>query len=128
MRGLAGPAPTSTVGVCAATAVPRVHLKLSIAVKRPPRHKGRLVISARCSSGCRICVELRVPPSQRRAVASGGSGAVRRTTGYRAGRQTLSVNLAKRIARGAVRVKLKVVAIDRRGLRTTRTRTLRVSR
>jgi hypothetical protein len=128
MRGLAGPAPTGAVDICAAAAVPRVHLKLSIAVRRPPRHKGRLVISARCSSGCRICVELRVPPSGRLAFASGGSGAVRRTSGYRAGRQTLSVDLAKRIARGAVRVKLKVVAIDRRGLRTTRTRTLRVSR
>jgi hypothetical protein len=125
MRGLTGPVPADTVPICAVAAVPRVHLKLSIAVKRPPRRAGRLIIRARCSSGCRICVELRIP-RRGLAFAAGGSGAVRRTTRYRAGRQTFTVNLAKRISRRAIRVRVKVIAIERHGLRITRTRTLRV--
>jgi hypothetical protein len=126
MRGLAGSAPTAVVPLCSGAAVPRVHLKLSVAVKRAPRSAGRLVISARCSTRCRLCVELHVPRRHGLAVASGGAGATRRTKRYRAGRQTLTVNLPKRIHRGTKRVRVKVIALGRHGLRTTRARTVRV--
>jgi len=127
-RGLAGAVPASIVAICSDTTVSRVHLKLSIAVGRAPRHAGRLIIAARCTSGCRICVEVRVRRRHGRAVAAGGAGAIRRTTRFRAGRQTLTVDLAKRVSHGARRLRVRVTAIDRNGLHVTRARTLRVRR
>jgi hypothetical protein len=126
MRGLAGALPAGTVPICADTAVSRAHLKLSIAVRQPPRNAGRLIITARCTSRCRICIELRVRRQHGRAVAAGGAGSIRRTTRFRAGRQTLTVNLAKRVPHGATRLRVKVTALGRNGLHVTRTRTLRV--
>jgi hypothetical protein len=70
-------------------------------------------------------VELRVP-GRRGAHAAGLTGSGPRTARYRAGRQTLTVNVARRIHRHAARVRVKVTAIERHGVRTTRTRTLRV--
>jgi hypothetical protein len=63
-----------------------------------------------------------------RAVAAGGARAIGRTTRFRAGRQTLTVDLAKRVSHGATRLRVRVTAIDRNGLHVTRRRTLRVRR
>jgi polysaccharide biosynthesis protein PslG len=126
LRGLAGAVPAGTVPICSGTAVRRVHLKLSVAVRRTPRHAGRLIITARCTTGCRICVDVRVPRRHRSAIAAGGAGSLRRTTRFRAGRQTVTVNVAKRVARRAMRLRVKITAIDRTGAHVTRT--LRVRR
>jgi hypothetical protein len=125
MRGLAGPAPPETVPICSGAVIPRVQLKLSIAVKRAPSRAGRLVVRARCSASCRLCVELHTP-RRGDAHATGLTGFGRRTTRYRSGRQTLTVTLAKRLRRHATRLKVTVTAFERHGLRTSRTRTLRV--
>jgi hypothetical protein len=139
MRGLSGAAPADTVHLCgASTAAVRsasakakakakpAHLKLHITVRRHPTRSGRLIISARCSSGCRLRVELRIPQPHGLAFASRVTSFAALTTRRTALRQTLSVNFAKRLQGGATRLKVKVTAIGRTGLRATRSRTLRL--
>jgi hypothetical protein len=138
MRGLSGPAPTETLPICSVPATPEriaravsgggrsakaARLKLSVKVKRHPRRTGRLLVNARCSSGCRLQVELRIPG---KATAARVTKMSRRTTRYDAGRQTLTINFAHRMRPGTSRVRVKVTAIGRSGQRVTHTRTLRV--
>jgi polysaccharide biosynthesis protein PslG len=128
MRGLSGAAPTDVVRLCSgsgpaaiARAVP-AHLRLNVSVRRDPRRAGRVRVHARCSSGCRLRVELRAQPAGGVARASRvGMVATRR-----AGRnRTLSVSVARRI-NGTRTVRIKVTAIGSNGLSVTRWRTLRL--
>jgi hypothetical protein len=138
MRGLSGAAPTETLPICSVPPTPEriaravsgvgrkaktARLKLRVNVRRHPRQAGRLLVSARCSSGCRLQVELRAP---RKAEAARANKMARRTTRYSAGRQTLTINFAQRMGRGTSRLRVKVTAVGRSGLRATRWRTLRL--
>jgi hypothetical protein len=139
MRGLSGAAPTDTLPICSGPATPEriaravsgadrkaraARLKLKVKVRRHPRRAGRLLVSARCSSGCRLQVELSVPRATASALHT--TKMARRTTHYSAGRQTLTINFARRMGRGTGRLRVKVTAIGRSGLRATRSRTLRL--
>jgi hypothetical protein len=135
MRGLSGAAPSDTIHLCSATTRSstrtatsvrnkRAPLKLRITVKRHPRHAGRLLISAHCSTGCRLRVELSAPTPNGLASASRVSSFAALTTSHTALSRTLSVDFAKRMQHGTNRLRIKVTAIGPTGLRVTRSRTL----
>jgi hypothetical protein len=129
MRGLSGAAPTGTVRLCsgsgrAAIARAVAPLRLNVVVKRHPRRAGRVLVHTRCSSGCRLRVEVRLQQAGRTASASRvASVATRRARRNR----TLSVNVAGRI-KGARRLRIKVTAVAGTGRSATRWRTLRLGR
>jgi hypothetical protein len=118
MRGLSGTAPTDVVRLCSGSPA---QLRLKVSVRR---HAGRVLIRTRCSSGCRLRVELRIPPASGTASASRvalvATGRARRN-------RTLSVNVARRI-KGARRLRIRVTAIGSNGRSATRWRTLRLGR
>jgi hypothetical protein len=136
MRGLDAGAPTDTVKLCSdKTAKAKrppsgkqsgkaSRLKMRLVVKRHPRKAGRLLISARCSTGCRLRVQLRVPRARAARKVSSSTVTTRRS----ARNQTLSVNYAKRVRLGAKRLKVKVTAVSWNGQRVTRYRTVRLRR
>jgi hypothetical protein len=86
-------------------------LKLRVKVV-PQRRAGRVVVLARCSSQCRLRVELREP--QRDA-------STERMTRHRARRQRVTLAY-----RGAGKLKLTVTATGRDGRRATRRHTVRM--
>jgi polysaccharide biosynthesis protein PslG len=126
MRGLSGSAPTTTVRLCSGSgpsAIAPAHLRLKVSVKRNPRRAGRVLVHARCSSGCRLRAELRIRPTGRTARASRLAAV---TSGRVSRNQTLSIKLAKRIRGGARLLRIKVTAIGSNGQTATRWRTLHV--
>jgi hypothetical protein len=119
MRGLTGAPPADTVPVCSTA-----RLRLTMKVRPDPRRAGRLRIRARCSSSCRLRVELGIARPDGPAPAAGTIPVGQRTTGYRAGPRTLTLKVARRVHRHATRLHVKVTAIGRHGLRATRSRTV----
>jgi hypothetical protein len=114
-RGLVGAPPSHSAAICSESSAP---LRLSVDVRSDPRHAGRLRVRARCSSSCRLRVELRI-------ASPTGSSTIpiaQRTTGHRATRQAITLRVAERIYRHARRLHVKVTAIGRHGLRATRSR------
>jgi hypothetical protein len=127
-------APTATVRICSSAAArssrsstksKRAHLKLRVTVRRHPSRRGRLLVKARCSTGCRVRVELSATQPSGLALAS------RATTFASTSRasklaQTLSINFAKRVSRGSRRLKITITAFTGAGQRATRVRTVRL--
>jgi hypothetical protein len=121
MRGLAGTPPTDTVTICS-TAPTR--LRLTMHVTPDPRHTGRLHVRARCSSSCRLRVELRIAPPGGSAPDASTRRVAQRTTHHLARRHAVTLTIARRVYRRAARLNVKVTAIGRHGRRATRSRTL----
>ena len=117
MRGLVGTPPTGTVRICSAS------LRLTMRVAPHPR-AGGLRVRTRCSSSCRLRVELRVPSPGRWAPGTRPLRVAQRMTSSRARRHTVTLPVARRY-RHATRLTVKVTATGRHGLRTTRSRTVR---
>jgi hypothetical protein len=133
MRGITAGAPTDTVHLCssastrAATGAAKSksrHLKLTVKVRRHPHRAGRLIIAARCSSGCLLQVQVGVPHGK--AAWAARVATLRITSRHRARSQTLSVNVAKRLGLSAKQLRVKVTATGSRGTRATRYRTVRL--
>jgi Cellulase (glycosyl hydrolase family 5) len=132
MRGLAPGAPTGTLHICypgnTSTVTPSGVTRprgpqLQLRVIRDARHKSRVTVVARCPHGCRLQVDL-VKPSR-----PAGKATVRldhRSTRFTSKRQRLRLHVSRRTRTKAGRVRVTVLAIDRAGLRTSRTRTIRV--
>jgi hypothetical protein len=133
MRGLTSGAPTATVHLCSgastravsSTARKSKKLTLTVKVRRHPRRAGRLIISARCSSTCQLQVQVGVPQPQGLAFASRVT-TLALTSRRVARRQTISVNVAKRLGSATSRLRVKVTAITRSGSHATRYRTVRL--
>jgi hypothetical protein len=134
MRGIDAGAPTGTIRLCssastrAATSAAHkkpARLKLTVKVRRHPRRAGRLIISARCSSGCLLAVQVGIPHRKGVAWASRVTS-LKLTTRHAARRQTLSVNVAKRLGISASRLRIKVTATARTGSHATRYRSIRL--
>jgi hypothetical protein len=123
MRGLTGTPPTDPVAICSTSPGP---LRLTMEVRPQPPGAGRLRILARCSSRCRLRVELRIRRPGGSAPAVRTIRVAQRTTGYRSGRHTVTLRVGRRIYRHATRVRVRVTAMGRHGPRATRSRTVRV--
>ena len=132
MRGLAGGAPTAPIHLCSsadtravATKAARkpARLKLDVKVRRHPHRAGRLVISAHCSTGCQLQVQVGIARPAGAAWASRAE-TLALTSRHVARTQTLSVNYAKGLGAATNRLRIKVTAISRTGSRATRYTTL----
>ena len=133
-------APTDTVRICTGNAASRdvrprsslrkgnkpARLKLRVTVRRHPSRAGRLIVNARCSTGCRVRVELRAARSHGRAFASRLSTFAALTTRINARNRTLSLNFAKRLSGNSNRMRVKVTAFTGTGQKATRSVTLRL--
>jgi hypothetical protein len=129
MRGLTPGAPSGTLHLCypggapAAPAAPAQKRsrgpRLQLRVVRTRHHPTRITLVARCPRGCRLQVDL-VRPSRPAGAAT--VRLVHRATRFTTKRQRM--HLRTRVRRG--RVRLSVLAVDRAGHRTTRTRTIRI--
>jgi hypothetical protein len=96
-------------------------LQLRVFTER--RHRSRLTVVARCPRGCRLQVELLKPNRP------AGAAAIRldhRATRFTSKRQKLHLHISRRTRMKAGRMRLSVLATDRAGGRTSRTRTIRV--
>jgi hypothetical protein len=127
-RGLTPGAPTGILHLCYPDGTPAVAPSspksghgptLQLRVVKNRRHPTRLTLMARCPSGCRLQVDL-VRPSRPAGTAT--LRLAHRTTRFTTKRQRL--HLRSHVRRG--RVRLSVLAVDRQGRRTTRTRTIRI--
>src|SRR4051794_5748283 len=135
IRGLSGAAPTDTVHLCSGSAAgsrsassaasvrhAAKHLKLRVTVRRHPGHAGRLLINARCSTGCRLSVQVVAPRSARAAARARAASFAPLASARTARHQTLTVNVAKRVRSGVRRITVRVTAISARGQRATKVR------
>ena len=102
------------------------HLRLRVSVRRHPTRRGRLIVRARCSTGCKLRVELRSNRPSGLATAARVSTVTARTSRSSKRAQTLSINFAKRLQRGSSRVRIKVTAFTGGGQQATRFRTVRL--
>jgi hypothetical protein len=132
MRSAAAPA--GNVAICSSSAArssrsasksKHARLKLRVTVRRHPTRPGRLLVKARCSTGCRVRVQLRA------AQPSGVAFASRSTTFASTSRsnklaQTLNINFAKRVSLGSSRLKITITAFTGGGQHATRVRTVRL--
>jgi hypothetical protein len=100
------------------------HLKLRVTVRRHPTRRGRLIVKAHCSTGCRVRVELRSNRPRGLASAARVTTVAARTSRSSKRAQTLSINFAKRLERGSSRLKIKVTAFTGGGQQATRFRTV----
>jgi hypothetical protein len=101
-------------------------LTLRVNVRRHPSLPGRLLVKARCSTGCKVRVELRAPRAATRAVAARVLTFAAHTSRFTRRAQTLSINFAKGLDRGSRRLTIKVTAFTGAGQTATRFRTVRL--
>jgi len=127
-------APTDSVRICSSAAAARssrsasrkrAHLKLRVSVRRHPSRRGRLLVKARCSTGCRVRVVLRAALPRGLAFASRASTFASTSRSSKLA-QTLTINFAKRVGSGSSRLKITITAFTGSGQRATRVRTVRL--
>jgi hypothetical protein len=131
MRSAAAPA--GNVRICSSAAArssrsaSRKHarLKLRVTVRRHPSRRGRLLVNARCSTGCRVRVELRATQPRGLAVASRATSFASTSRSSKLA-QTLSIDFAKRVSRGSSRLRITITAVTGSGQRAKRVRTVRL--
>jgi hypothetical protein len=123
----------TTVQICssasarsARTASTPKRLTLQVKVRRHPTRPGRLLVNARCSTGCKVRVELRAPHAATRAVAARVMTFAARTSRFSRRAQTLSINFVKGLDRGSRRLTIKVTAFTGSGQKATRFRTVKL--
>jgi hypothetical protein len=131
MRSAAAPA--DSVRICSSAAARSsrsssrkgARLKLRVTVRRHPGRRGRLLVNARCSTGCRVRVELRATQPRGLAVASRATSFASTSRSSKLA-QTLSIDFAKRVSRGSSRLRITITAFTGGGQRATRVRTVRL--
>jgi hypothetical protein len=114
-----------TTGATRKSSKPK-RLALQVKVRRHPSRPGRLLVKARCSTGCKVRVELRAPRAATRAVAARVLTLTARTSRFTRRAQTLSINFAKGLDRGSRRLTIKVTAFTGGGQTATRFRTVKL--
>ena len=101
-------------------------LTLRVKVRRHPTRPGRLLVKARCSTGCKLRVELSSRLAASRAVAARVTTVAARTSRFSRRAQTLSISFAKGLDRGSRRITIKITAITGGGQTATRFTSVRL--